>query len=87
MRASFYIKLLLVLPLILFTDYLFMAIVGCSTCLFGLGDEFYCGPFCLIAKIVLVLSLLFFGYLIYPEIKAFIKSKRHVEATEGKENI
>jgi hypothetical protein len=83
MKASFFIKVFLVLPLILFVDYILMALLGCTTCLFGLGDEFYCGPFCLAGKIILALSTLFFGYLIYPEIKALLKSKKNVEATES----
>jgi hypothetical protein len=77
MKASFFVKLFLVLPLILFVDYILMALIGCSTCLFGLGDEFYCGPFCLAGKIILALSAIFFGYLIYPDIKAVFKSKRN----------
>jgi hypothetical protein len=87
MKASIYIKLFLVLPLILFADYLIMAIFGCTTCLFGFGDEFYCGPFCLVGKIILALSVVFFGYLIYPEIKAFIKSKRNVKTTESSQDL
>jgi hypothetical protein len=77
MKASFYIKLFFLLPLILFVDYILMAIVGCTTCLFGFGDGFYCGPFCLAGKIILALSAIFFGYLIYPDIKAIFKPKRN----------
>jgi len=77
MKASFFIKLFFVLPLILFVDYIIMAIIGCTTCLFGLGDGFYCGPFCLAGKIILALSAIFFGYLIYPDIKAIFKPKRN----------
>jgi len=86
MKASLFIKIFLVLPLILFADYLLMALFGCSTCLFGLGDEFYCGPFCLVGKIILALSVIFFGYLIYPDIKALINSKKNVKAKENKED-
>lgn len=78
MKASLLMKILLVLPLILLVDYILMALIGCTTCLFGLGDEFYCGPFCLAGKIILALSALFFGYLIYPDIKAFVNSKKNV---------
>jgi hypothetical protein len=77
MKASFFIKLFFVLPLILFVDYIIMAIIGCTTCLFGPGDGFYCGPFCLAGKIILALSAVFFGYLIYPDIKAIFKPKRN----------
>ena len=69
MKASLFIKIFLVFPLLLFVDYLIMAILGCTTCLFGLGNEFYCGPFCLAGKIVLALSAVFFIYLVYPDIK------------------
>jgi hypothetical protein len=60
-----------------------MAALGCATCLFGLGDEFYCGPFCLAGKIILVLSLVFFGYLIYPDIKGIFKTRKNVKAAES----
>ena len=76
MKASLFIKVFLILPLILFADYLLMALLGCSTCLFGLGDEFYCGPFCLIGKLILVLSVIFFGFIIYPDIKELLRTKK-----------
>jgi hypothetical protein len=86
MKAPLFIKLFLVLPLILFADYLIMAILGCTTCLFGLGDAFYCGPFCIAGKIILALSLLFFGYLIYPDIKKLFKLKENGASQEKQEN-
>jgi hypothetical protein len=82
MKASLLIKIFLVLPLILLVDYVLMAILGCTTCLFGFGNEFYCGPFCLIGKIILALSALFFGYLLYPEIRDLIKSRKDVKTPE-----
>jgi len=81
MKASLFIKFFLVLPLILFVDYLIMALLGCTTCLFGLGNEFYCGPFCLAGKIILALSALFFIYLIYPDLKIFFRAKRNGTAS------
>jgi hypothetical protein len=86
MKASLFLKVFIILPLILLADYIFIAIPGCTTCLFGLGNEFYCGPFCLAWKIILALSAVFIGYLIYPDIKALIKSKKNVEATESKKD-
>lgn len=77
MKASILIKIFFVLPLILFIDYIVMAILGCTTCLLGLGEEFYCGSFCLAGKIILALSAIFFGYLIFPDIKAIFKLKKH----------
>ena len=82
MKASLLIKIFLVLPLILLVDYVLMAILRCTTCLFGFGNEFYCGPFCLIGKIILALSALFFGYLLYPEIRDLIKSRKDVKTPE-----
>lgn len=83
MKSMIFIKFFIVLPLILFADYLLISIIGCTTCLFGLGNEFYCGPFCLISKIILALSAIFFCYLIYPDIKGFLYSKKHAKATES----
>jgi len=68
------LKALLVLPVILFADYILMAAIGCTTYLFGFGDEFYCGPFCLIGKTVLGFSAILFFYIISPN---FLKSNKH----------
>ncbi len=81
MKATLLIKFFLVLPLILFVDYLIMALLGCTTCLFGLGNEFYCGPFCLAGKIILALSALFFIYLIHPDLKNIFRSKKNGTTT------
>jgi hypothetical protein len=78
MKTSIWIKLLLVLPLLLLFDYVLMVILGCSTCLFGFGKDFYCGPYCLVGKIILGLSALFFIYLIYPNIRQIFKREVHV---------
>ncbi len=86
MKATLLIKILLILPLILLVDYILMAILGCTTCLFGLGNEFYCGPFCLAGKIILALSALFFGYLLYPEIKDLIKTRKNVTTPENSQD-
>ena len=75
METKLAFKFLVVLPLIAFADYLVMAIMGCTGCLFGLGDDFTCGTFCLIGKIILVLSGIFFLYLIFPDIKKNLKRK------------
>lgn len=87
MKAPLFIKIFLILPAILLVDYLFMVLLGCATCLFGFGDEFYCGPFCIVGKLILVLSAIFFGYLIYPDIKTIIKHKIDGPATEKQKNM
>jgi len=75
MKNAIVIKLFLVLPLIFLFDYVLMVILGCSTCLFGFGKEFYCGPYCIIGKIILALSAAFFIFLIYPDLRKLIKPK------------
>lgn len=51
-----------------------MAAVGCTTCLLGMGDDFYCGPFCVTAKILLALSATGFVILLRPELKSLSKN-------------
>jgi hypothetical protein len=75
METKLSFKLLVILPLIAFADYVVIAILGCTGCLFGLGDDFTCGAFCLIGKIILALSGIFFLYLIFPDIKKILKGK------------
>jgi len=81
MKASLMIKVFLVLPLILLFDYLLMVILGCSTCLFGFGKDFYCGTYCLAGKIILALSAVFFIYLVYPDIRKLFKHNPHAQAS------
>ena len=82
MNTSIVFKIFIVLPLIIFVDYVVMVIIGCSSCLFGLGDDFYCGPYCIIGKIILGFSALFFGYLLYPDIAQLFKSLKNAKAKE-----
>jgi len=82
MKASILIKVFLVLPLIFLFDYVIMVILGCSTCLFGFGKDFFCSTYCLLGKIILVLSAAFFIYLIYPDIKKLFKRSSDAQATE-----
>jgi hypothetical protein len=77
MRPAFYLKVFVLLPFILFVDYLLMVLLGCASCLFGFGEEYYCGSFCLVGKILLVLSGAFFVFMVLPDIKTFISSKKH----------
>ena len=76
MKTPILIKIFFVLPFIIFVDYVLMAVLGCTTSLFGSGEEFYCTSFCLAGKIILALSAILFGYLIFPDIKAILKVKK-----------
>lgn len=75
MKTSILIKVFLVLPLIFLVDYVLMVLLGCSTCLFGIGKDFYCNGYCIIGKILLAASAAFFIFLIYPDIRKLFKSK------------
>jgi len=78
MKTQIFLKVFLVLPLIVFVDWILMALLGCASCLFGFGDSFYCGPYCLIGKGILLLSAVFFIiYLLFPEIKKTTNHKKH----------
>jgi hypothetical protein len=79
MKASIIAKVFLILPLILITDYVLMVVLGCTSCLFGLGNDFYCGTYCFIGKGILLLSALLFIFLIYPDLKMLIKHKKNVQ--------
>jgi hypothetical protein len=77
MKTSALFKVFFILPLLLFIDYILMAILGCTACLFGLGENYYCGSFCLTGKIILALSAILFGYIIFPDIKAIFKKEKN----------
>ncbi len=82
MKTTLLLKIGFMFPLLLFVDYILMAIIGCASCLFGLGDDFYCGPYCIVGKIILGLSGLFFVILISPDIAKMFKSTKNVATTE-----
>jgi len=78
MKTSIIIKVILVLPLILFVDYVLMVVIGCTTCLFGFSNDFYSGAYCVYGKIILALSALFFGYIMYSDIVKLYKQKKSI---------
>lgn len=82
MKTSLVRNLVIVLPTILFVDYLLMVLLGCASCLFGFGDDYYCNGYCIIGKLILGASAIFFIYLIYPDIIHLIKSNKNVTSTK-----
>jgi hypothetical protein len=82
MKSSLLLKLFVVLPSILFLDYLLMVLLGCATCLFGFGEDFYCGTYCTMGKIILALSAVLFLFLIFPDIKEIIKNPGNATSNE-----
>ncbi len=75
MKTNLLLKLVIGLPVLIFIDYLIMAALGCVSCLLGFGDDYFCGPYCLIGKSILLLSLIGFGWFIFPDIRKMISIK------------
>jgi len=75
MKTSIIIKVLFVLPGILFIDYVLMSVLGCLTCLLGLGSDFYCGPYCLLGKVILIASAVLYLIILIPDIFALFRKK------------
>jgi hypothetical protein len=86
MKNRLFWKVIIVLPLLMFVDYLFMALLGCTTCLFGLEEDYYCGNYCLIGKIIILLSAIVFIRIIYPDLKGLFKPQENGKATEEKKS-
>jgi energy-coupling factor transporter transmembrane protein EcfT len=79
MKSKILFKIFLILPLILIVDYVLMILLGCATCLFGVGNDFYCGTYCMIGKIILFISSVLFIFLIFPGIKHYFNRKKNAK--------
>jgi hypothetical protein len=82
MKDQLIIKVLVIFPVLVLLDYVLMIILGCIARQFGLGDDFYCGPYCLIGKIISGLTAVLFFFLIFPDIKAIYKKTGNASSTE-----
>jgi hypothetical protein len=78
MKTLIILKVFLILPALLFVDYVLMVIIGCATCLLGFGNDFYCGPYCIFGKIILALSAVLYGAIILPDIAKFFKLRKNI---------
>jgi hypothetical protein len=87
MEAKLAFKFLVILPLILFADYLIMVLLGCTGCLFGAGDNYTCGTYCMIGKIILVVSGLFFLYLIFRDLKKLYQDRKNGKTGKEQESL
>jgi len=80
MKTQFLLKVFLVLPIVIFVDWVLMIVLGCATSLCGFGNGFYCGPYCLFGKGILFLSAVsFIIYLLFPELKKYVNHKTHAQ--------
>lgn len=81
MKTRILIKMIVLLPLIIFVDYVLMVLLGCASSIIGCGDSFYCGPYCFMGKGILLLSAVLFISLLLPDIRKLITHKTNVEAS------
>jgi len=80
MKTKLFLKIFIALPLVIFIDYVLMAILGCVSCLFGFGDSYFCGSYCLLGKGLLLLSAVLFGWYLYPDIRKLFQAKNHANS-------
>jgi hypothetical protein len=80
MKSLLLFKVLIGLPLILLADWILMALLGCTSCLFSVGKDFYCGTYCFIGKGILLLSAGLFIYMILPDLKQHLTYKKNAKA-------
>ena len=72
MKTTLVLKIIIGLPVVIFIDYLLMLVLGCVSCLFGFGDSYFCGSYCLLGKALLLFSAILYGWYLFPEIKKLI---------------
>ena len=87
MKSHLFFKVCFLIPLFLFVDYIIMILVGCTTCLFGIGGDFYCGTYCIIGKTVLAASAILFLFIIFPDIKKLFKTITNATTKKAKKSI
>lgn len=76
MKTTLFLKIVIGLPLVIFLDYLLMAILGCVSCLFGFGESYFCGSYCLLGKGILLLSVILFCWFLYPDAKRLFNIRK-----------
>ncbi len=81
MKTRILIKMILLLPLIIFIDYVLMVLLGCASCIIGFEESFFCGPFCFIGKGILFLSAVLFISLFLRDLRKLLTHKTNVEAS------
>ncbi len=80
MTTTLILKLVIGFPLVVFVDYLLMAILGCVSCLLGFGDDYFCGSYCLLGKVLLLVSAVLYGWYLFPEIRKLFQAERQVNS-------
>ncbi len=61
------VKLLLIIPSLLFLDWIIMVLVGSVSNIFGANDNFFCTIYCDFGIALLIATILFVVYLIISQ--------------------
>ncbi len=69
MKNAMIFKVCIIVPLVIFIDYVVMILLGSIAHVAGCGDGFYCGPFCTVGKVLLGLSVIL---IFFPDIKELV---------------
>jgi len=83
MKSPIFLIYIFLISLLFFIDYVLMMLLGCITSVLGFGNDFYCGTYCLIGKIVLGATAVLFIFLIFTDTKESLKNL--INATTKKE--
>ncbi len=67
MKISF-VKMLLVIPLLLFLDWIVMVVAGSFSNICGAGDDFFCTIYCYFGIALLGSTFLFIFYMAFKQI-------------------
>lgn len=59
----------LIVATFLFIEWVFLITVGCISCIFNAQDAFYCGAFCMVAKLSFAVILGLSAFLGYKMLK------------------
>jgi hypothetical protein len=62
------LKWLLIVPALLFADWILMIMIGCISGLCHANDQFYCTVYCKLGIFLLSTTALYFMFLVYQEI-------------------
>lgn len=80
MKSKLLLKLCIGLPLVIFIHYVLMALLCCFSCLFGVGAYYFCSPYCLVGKGLLLLSAVLFGWFLFPDLGKVFCAKSHASS-------
>jgi hypothetical protein len=73
-------KWLLIIPAILFVDWIMMTLIGIFSSVCGAGDQFYCTAYCVIGFVLLAVSFLLVAFLIFKSLPGKFRIHSHHSA-------